>query len=408
MEKECNTIYHNVNIEMEDEPGQEDRYLTAVQNAQDLGVIHHVMIQTVTLQMTFKAMMAGLERGDYIIPDFQRMYRWSERQVEELAISLLRGMPIPPIYGYRNRENQIIILDGQQRMLSLYFYYIGKYLSQKKDSLIDVKKETDQNEGFRKRLENYGLADKTYYMEYQLEDGTTKKEDITYQHFSERIKHKINCSTIVLIEINVDSEKHKAQILHKIFANLNIGGTPLSNQQLRNGIYGCMFYHMLYEINDHSLKWRAIYSGNASAKVNRESKDVELLLTMCAFKYFVKGNGKELSLTGYRGTIALLLDDFSEKAIGFSEQEIAEYREGLITFFDSIEVCANQKKDLALASIFVIWERMDHRPLITKQKYQELIACQEYCSTIKSTIFQKDAIEERLKSVYEQLSGYDA
>lgn len=54
------------------------------------------------------------------------------------------------------------------------------------------------------------------------------------------------------MEINVDSKEYKERTLHKIFANLNIGGTPLSSQELRNGIYGCKFYEMLYDINDNS------------------------------------------------------------------------------------------------------------------------------------------------------------
>ena len=62
------------------------------------------------------------------------------------------------------------------------------------------------------------------------------------------------------MEINVDSKEYKERTLHKIFANLNIGGTPLSSQELRNGIYGCKFYEMLYDINDNSKKWRILYN----------------------------------------------------------------------------------------------------------------------------------------------------
>ncbi|MCI8887913.1 MAG: DUF262 domain-containing protein [Hungatella sp.] len=89
--------------------------------------------------MSFTSLMSGLEKGDYVIPRFQRMYRWSETQAEELAVSLVRGLPIPPIYCYRNRDQQMVILDGQQRILSLYLYYIGKFLKTKKNAFIDLK-----------------------------------------------------------------------------------------------------------------------------------------------------------------------------------------------------------------------------------------------------------------------------
>lgn len=107
-----------------------DRYLSAVERAQEIDIVDNVLIQTVPTQMSFSALMIGLEKGDYIIPDFQRVYRWSERQVEELVISLLRGMPIPPIYCYRNQENQFVILDGQQRIISLYLFILYWKISQ--------------------------------------------------------------------------------------------------------------------------------------------------------------------------------------------------------------------------------------------------------------------------------------
>lgn len=81
MKKECKNINKSMDVKNE-----KSRYRTAVENAQEIEVINHVMIQTVTMQMTFHSIISGLERGDYIIPDFQRMYRWTEKQVEELAI----------------------------------------------------------------------------------------------------------------------------------------------------------------------------------------------------------------------------------------------------------------------------------------------------------------------------------
>ena len=104
---------------------KETVYDEAIETAKEIEVVENVMIQTATTQLSFSSLMFGLERGDFVIPDFQRMYHWTEEQAEQLAISLVRGMPIPPIYGYRNAEQQVVILDGQQRVLSLYFYYIG-------------------------------------------------------------------------------------------------------------------------------------------------------------------------------------------------------------------------------------------------------------------------------------------
>lgn len=386
---------------------KEERYEDAVTTAKNIDMIENVMIQTVTTQMAFSSMMNGLEKGDYVIPGFQRLYRWKESQVEELAVSLVRGMPIPPIYCYRNREQQIVILDGQQRILSLYFYYIGKFVKRKKNAFIDFRKATDDGIEFRQYLENCGLKEKKYYMRYIEDNGTERIVDITYRTLSNRLKRKIDFAPITLVEINVDSEKYREKTLHKIFANLNIGGTPLSSQELRNGIYGCKFYDMLYELNDNNKKWRFLYSGTQDADINKESKDVELLLRMCAFKYYVQGKGKEFTLTGYKGKISSLLDDFSEKAKDFTNDQIEEYKNALLSFFHSLEAVSGRNKGSALVSLFVAWNRMENKPIISKQLCEKIIGSDEYQSTIISGTSGRPEIEKRLRSVYEQLSDYD-
>ena len=59
-----------------------------------------------------------------------------------------------------------MILDGQQRVLSLYFYYIGKFIKAKKNAFINMKEATNGKMGFKEYLESCHLMDKTYVMEY--------------------------------------------------------------------------------------------------------------------------------------------------------------------------------------------------------------------------------------------------
>ncbi|MCS6132740.1 DUF262 domain-containing protein [Clostridium botulinum] len=54
----------------------------------------------------FKTLVQGLDQGLYVIPKYQRKFIWLKQQVEELAVSLIRGLPIPPIYVCRNEKNK--------------------------------------------------------------------------------------------------------------------------------------------------------------------------------------------------------------------------------------------------------------------------------------------------------------
>ncbi|MGL4998222.1 MAG: DUF262 domain-containing protein, partial [Cetobacterium sp.] len=69
-----------------------------------------------------------LGNGKYKIPRYQRQYVWSAEQVAALVVSLLKRIPIPKLYGYYKESeeiNAVLIVDGQQRLTSLFMYYWG-------------------------------------------------------------------------------------------------------------------------------------------------------------------------------------------------------------------------------------------------------------------------------------------
>lgn len=90
-----------------------------------------VAVQQYKSDIGFRTLVESVNDNMYIIPKYQRKYRWKKEQVVSLVESLLRGLPIPPIYTCRNENNQLEILDGQQRVMSLFFYYIGYFFKEK-------------------------------------------------------------------------------------------------------------------------------------------------------------------------------------------------------------------------------------------------------------------------------------
>lgn len=119
-------------------------------------------------------------------------------------------------------------------------------------------------------------------------------------------------------------------------------------------------------------KWRILYN-NKITEVNKESKDVETLLRMCAFDYYIKGTDNQFELTGYKGKISTLLDSFSERAREFSDNQIEGYRLKLLEFIDSIEKVSGKNKGVALASFFVAWNRLKEKPFITRENMMRLL-----------------------------------
>ncbi|WP_242865546.1 DUF262 domain-containing protein, partial [Clostridium botulinum] len=163
----------------------------------------------------------------------------------------------------------------------MFFYYIGKYTRKKKDNYINLRNFNEIDRPFLEQLEEaYELENKTFNMTYYyFENGEEKEDtmDITYSKLDTKIRRKLDYTPITVIEINIDDDRVRERYLHKIFANLNSGGTILTAQEIRNGIYSCKFYDMLYRFNDRNEKWKILIGNNDNI-----SRNIEYLLRLCA------------------------------------------------------------------------------------------------------------------------------
>ena len=132
--------------------------------------------------------------------------------------SLIYGYPIPPVYTYRNDENQLEILDGQQRIMSLFFYYIGYYLNRKKNSSINFSDLIIGNGTLEDALLKQFELEKLHI---DLEGKNGQPINVDYANLSADLKRKIDYTTITVIEIKIDNEEQKQETLREISDNLN-------------------------------------------------------------------------------------------------------------------------------------------------------------------------------------------
>ena len=65
--------------------------------------------------------------GDILIPDYQREFVWSIRQSSLLIDSFLCGLPVPPVFFYIDEDNKNLVIDGQQRIMSIVFFLEGYF-----------------------------------------------------------------------------------------------------------------------------------------------------------------------------------------------------------------------------------------------------------------------------------------
>jgi len=74
-------------------------------------------VNTDTVQITIGEManMYGQKELD-ILPDFQRLFRWSDERKSNFVESILIGIPIPPVFVYETADGTWELIDGLQRI----------------------------------------------------------------------------------------------------------------------------------------------------------------------------------------------------------------------------------------------------------------------------------------------------
>ena len=83
-------------------------------------------IATYPSDYTLSTLVKKWKDGDIDIPDFQRNYVWTIKQAYLLIESFLLGLPVPPVFLYKEENTNIsLVIDGQQRIRSIVDFFDG-------------------------------------------------------------------------------------------------------------------------------------------------------------------------------------------------------------------------------------------------------------------------------------------
>ena len=184
-------------------------------------------------------------------PEFQRDFVWDISRASLFIDSLLIGLPIPSLFLGKSKEDEsYIVIDGQQRLKSIYYFLQGKFNKNGVDKVF--------------RLKN--LRGREW-------------DNKTYEELSIIQKRRLN--NAVLNSTIIEDIYLKPSIIHDIFHRLNTGGMPLKDQEIRNCIYPGLLNQLLFELNTNN-NWRALLN---KPHVDKRLDDIELILRFISLYY---------------------------------------------------------------------------------------------------------------------------
>lgn len=271
-------------------------------------------------------LISFIDRGVFKIPSFQRNYIWNKEKASKLVESLIIGLPIPQIFLYEKQRNTFFIIDGQQRLLSLYFFYKGRFpKNDEARSLLRSENISDPTQFIKSSV----LADDNLFVNFNLslKDKSqmicNQLDGFNFDTLDSEPRTKLELSTIrnMVIKPEVYSDDGLHQAMFEIFNRLNSGGMNLNNQEIRMSLYSCPFMNSLNQFNSNP-NWRTLL-GNKNIDIRL--KDSEQVLRLIAI--LVSGTVKYKTRFSsphneYKNSLNVFLNKFSNYSKSLNNQDI--------------------------------------------------------------------------------------
>lgn len=318
-----------------------------------------------------------LRNGHVFIPPFQRAYVWTIKEASRLIESLLLGLPVPGIFLAKEGDsNKLLVIDGQQRLKTLQYFYDEKFNPKQDDHNVRVFKLTNVQPQF---------------------------EGKTYSELEEKDKIRLNDTIIHATIIKQESPEDDDTSVYHVFERLNTGGRKLNPQEIRVAIYHGLFIELLGSVNNHP-SWRKIF-GRTSARL----KDEELILRFFALYY---------DSERYERPMAEFLSKFNRRHRDLAGGEEKQFSEVFTTTIDTIAQSIGQhafRPERAFnAAVFDavmvglakrISQGRPYRPEDVQTAYNSLLEKPEFRNaSSNSTSFETNVIE-RIKLATEAFAS---
>lgn len=343
--------------------------------------------------MSFRELITMYEEGDLEKPEMQRNYVWNKNEASRFIDSVLLGLPVPSIFLAKTDDEKRLIVDGYQRIMTVYDY---------------VKRGVFGGDGKSFALSN-------------SENINEKWRGKTFQELQPEEQRKIRNSPIHAIVFEQKEPKDDTG-MYQIFERINTSGRSLKPQEIRNCVYHGAFNKLLIELNKNQY-WRKIYNDTIP---DARMTDIELILRLFAFAYFSKQ--KEVQINQIN--LVKYLNQFMKRNSSFEivgmEESKAEFIEivqflfescGTIIFrngkYDGEKVEFAKKINPAIAdSVYAATQFVRKKTGLDKfvsrdlsNRYDILIRNEDYQDAVSKRTTNTEKIKKRINLATEILYG---
>ena len=250
---------------------EDDLLIEAEADEESVPQTHRLEFMQYPADYTLRVLFDKWERGQLLIPNYQRGFVWSHTQASRLVESFLLGLPIPQIFLFQPYSGHTLeVVDGQQRLSTIAQFLSGDSPKWGKFPLRGV----------------MAIWDGRTYSDLTLEDQQTLDDAVL--------------RSIIIRPV----QREDASSIYSIFERLNTGGTQLSAMEIRRAVCSKEAYAFLDRLNCNS-DWRGILG---TSQPHPRLRDVELVLRVLSLTDRWRDYKKPMKsfMTSYMGHIDTL------------------------------------------------------------------------------------------------------
>lgn len=196
-------------------------------------------IDIIVKPMTISKLLDRLQNDELLLnPDFQRASDlWDDKRKSRLIESIILRIPLPSFYFNEDKQGNYSVVDGLQRLSTIFQFIDNKELSRS----LNIK------------YESLKLSD----MQYLIDLNGQTFDEIPRQY--RRIINELEITSTIIRPSTPDL------VRFNIFARLNQGGLAVNGQEIRNAIYPGIWREHISSISQSTL-----FTNNTQNKISKK------------------------------------------------------------------------------------------------------------------------------------------
>ena len=303
---------------------------------------------------TLEVLNERWKRHEIILEEFQRGWVWNASQASRLIESFLAGLPVPPVFFYREESGKEIIIDGQQRLRTIAGFFECKLPDGSPFYLKGVSKQWDGR--------NYNTLNE-----------------------SDKNRFRQAILRVIIVE---QVEPGDTTSMYEVFSRLNTGGTALSPQEVRNASCHGPFNDMLKDLNKDDA-WRKVFG---TQTLDSRMRDIELISRFLALTDSKYSKPMKKFITDFMSRNKRLADNEKYKQLFLGTIKAVYEKLGTKPFHISRGINA-----AVYDSVMVAFSKHSYCPPDIVLRFNNLIEREDFLEKVSASTTDEDTVRERIE-----------